>query len=268
MDTRFWGPSGWRLLHLISFTYSPTDTECKEAISRTFTLLPYVLPCKFCRESLAKYMKEDPLDTTSRSAFSKWLWRIHNKVNDKLRDQGILYTSKKPYNPYPSYETVKKVYGERIAAGCLRTDFEGWDFLFSIAENHPYSMSSKNSLPVNGAPLAIGLSDDEKNQWNLLTPDERFPYYQQFWNSIGKALPFKEWKDVWSSCSADASFNTRRSSIQSLWKIRCCMETKLELLNRDEFSSLCKRLVEHRSGCGKKPKATTCRKTRRRRKYV
>lgn len=265
MDTRFWGPSGWRLLHLISFTYDPNDIDSKEAITHAFTLLPYVLPCKFCRESLAKYMKEDPITLTTTASFSKWLWRIHNKVNDKLRDQGLLFTSTKPY---PSYETVKKVYAERIAAGCLRTEFEGWDFLFSIAENHPYSMSSKNSLPITRAPVSQDLSNDEKNQWNLLTPDERFPYYEQFWYWIGKALPFKEWRDSWASCCVDASFTTRRISIQSLWKIRCCMEKKMELLNRDEFSSLCKRLVEHRSGCGKKAKAKTCRKTRRRHKYV
>ena len=120
MDTRFWGPSGWRLLHLISFTYEPTDVAHRDAVERVFTLLPYVLPCKFCRESLSIYMEEDPLVLTTKPAFSKWLWRIHNKVNAKLRSQGLLHEAD------PPYESVKRctrkglrldVYGQTLKAG-------------------------------------------------------------------------------------------------------------------------------------------------------
>jgi hypothetical protein len=34
------------------------------------------------------------------------------------------------------------------------------------------------------------------------------------------------------------------------------------LVNREEFNSLCKRLADHRSGCGKRPRAKTCRRSR------
>ena len=140
MDTRFWGPSGWRLLHLITFTYEPSQSE---KVGKFFETLPYVLPCKFCRCSLTEYMDEDPVKDalTSRKALTKWLWRIHNKVNDKLRGQGLATAEN------PPFEAVKKVYEERISAGCIHAEFEGWDFLFSIAENHPFSPRSQ-SLPM------------------------------------------------------------------------------------------------------------------------
>lgn len=259
MDTRFWGPSGWRLLHLMTFTYTPDQN--KEEMGRVFNALPYVLPCKFCRCSLTEYMDEDPVEPAlkSRAALSKWLWRIHNKVNDKLRGQGLLSEEN------PSFDAVSKVYMERIDAGCIKTDFEGWDFLFSIAENHPFSPSSKNSLPMEGCPTgAEKLCFKEKNRWNLLRPEERYEKYAEFWENLGASLPFQEWIDAWTSAGLRrGQLKTRATFIKELWRIRCSMEKNLELVNREKFQSLCKRIREHRSGCGKKPRARTCRKSKR-----
>jgi len=258
MDTRFWGPSGWRLLHLIAFSYEPAKQ--KESVRELFTTLPFVLPCKFCRASLADYMAEDPLEPAlkSRDALSKWLWRIHNEVNEKLRSQGLLKGND------PSFSAVKKVYEDRIAAGCTRTEFEGWDFLFSIAENHPRALSVKKSLPMPGVPLAIEDSSEFRNRWNLMEAQERMGIYLRFWKSIAGALPFAAWRYAWSSCSLDfAKLESRVLWIRELWRIRCCLEKELELVNRDEFQSLCKRLANHRSGCGKRKRAKTCRRTTR-----
>lgn len=260
MDTRFWGPPGWRLLHLITFTYNPEATN-RKAIESLFTYLPYVLPCKFCRASLTGYMDDDPLlpSMESRAKFSKWLWRIHNKVNDKLRGQGI------PTADNPSFDTVKKIYEGRIAEGCVRTDFEGWDFLFSLADNHPLSRDAKTSVPMEGCPsLTSRLCEEDKNRWNMMTPDERFEKYVEFWKSVGPSLPFQEWIDVWNSCDFDTeSLEKRTTLVRELWRIRCCMEKNLELSNKDTFQSLCKRVRSHRSGCSKKKRARTCRKTRK-----
>ena len=73
MDTKFWGPSGWKLIHLITFTYESSN---KKAVTEFFSLLPFILPCKFCRASLTEYMDADPLDIKSRDSLSKWMWRI------------------------------------------------------------------------------------------------------------------------------------------------------------------------------------------------
>lgn len=256
MDTKFWGPSGWKLLHLITFTYEPSRSK---AVGKFFELIPFVLPCKFCRASLTEYMEADPIELKSKATLTKWLWRIHNKVNDKLRNQGLLN------EPNPSFNTVNKIYEERVSQGCMRVEFEGWDFLFSIAENHPYSRFSK-SLPMEGCPAKDNLCEKEKNRWNTMSADERFNKYVDFWKSVGPVLP-NEWRDAWLSCSfQDKALEKRVTLIRELWRIRCCMEQKLELVNKDEFQSLCKKLVNHRSGCGKKKRAKTCRKTRKLRK--
>ena len=263
MDTRFWGPSGWRLLHLITFTYEPSQAA---KVGKFFETLPYVLPCKFCRCSLTEYMDEDPVQDSlaSRKALSKWLWRIHNKVNDKLRGQGLATAQ----DPNPPFEAVKKVYEERISAGCIHTEFEGWDFLFSIAENHPFSPRS-NSLPMEGCPSDHDMCFKEKNRRNLLKPEERYTKFEEFWLTVGTVLPFQEWIDAWTSAKLKKeSLRTRGTLIKELWRIRCSMENSLDLVNKEKFRSLCKRIREHRSGCGKKPRARTCRRSRGEKKAV
>ena len=259
MDTRFWGPSGWRLLHLITFTYEPSQSE---KVGKFFETLPYVLPCKFCRCSLTEYMDEDPVQLTSRKALTKWLWRIHNKVNDKLRGQGLATAEN------PPFEAVKKVYEERISAGCIHAEFEGWDFLFSIAENHPFSPSSQ-SLPMEGCPSSTDMCFKEKNRWNLLKPEERYVKYEEFWLTVGEVLQFQEWIDAWKSAEMrKGQLISMATWIKELWRIRCSMESSLDLVNKEKFRSLCKRIREHRSGCGKKPRARTCRRNRTSKKAI
>ena len=250
MDTRFWGPSGWRLLHSITFAYNPTQD--KKHVEELFRTLPFVLPCKFCRTSLQTYMETDPLEPAleSRDSLSMWLWRIHNCVNAKLRDQKL------PVEPDPPFHQVKEFYEGLLGSGCTKTTFDGWDFLFSVADLHPMSATARKSVPMPGAPLCDTMrSDEEKNKWNCLTPKERIPYYRRFWVALGPSLPFKEWRTFWA--------NKKTQTKQLLWKTRCAMETKLYLLNRCKYSSLCKTLKLHRSGCNKSKRARTCRKEKR-----
>ena len=306
MDTRFWGPSGWRLLHLITFTYEPIgakrlgerlgqtssgvgEPRQKESVRELFSMLPFVLPCKFCRASLVQYMRKEPLEPAlkSRATLTRWLYKIHNHVNSKLRDQGLLKDAD------PSFADVKKVYEDRVAAGCIRTEFEGWDFLFSIADNHPFSQNAKNSspmppmTPMPDAPTGLqsadgltslkegdlpkaqsadGLTPEEKNEFNLMTPEERMPYYKRFWESLAGtngALPFLTWRNAWTTCGIRyETLNHRKTWIRELWRVRCCLEKELELVNHEEFGSLCKRLANHRSGCGSKTRGKTCRRKR------
>jgi hypothetical protein len=252
MDTKYWGPSGWRLLHLISFTYEPKN----KAVADLFRSLPFVLPCKFCRASLHQYMEDLPLEPALKSAdaLSRWLFKIHNMVNGKLRGQRLLVEED------PPFDSVRKMYKERIHTGCVRTEFEGWEFLFSIAENHPHCMAAKKSTPLECPPNPPkNATDGQKNQWNVLSPGDRMKYYILFWESVGPSLPFKEWRHAWASCDS-VDTESRAGMLRSLWSVRNCMEQKLELVNRDTFQGVCKALKEHRSGCGRKKRAKTCRK--------
>ena len=256
MDTRFWGPSGWRILHSITFSYNPIKD--KSAVRELFTMLPYVLPCKFCRTSLQEYMEADPLEPTlvSRDSLTRWLWRIHNSVNAKLRDQKL------PVEPDPPFESVKEFYDSLLASGCSKTEFSGWDFLFSVADLHPMSPLAKKSVPMPGAPPCDSLKTlEEKNKWNCLRPEERLPLYKKFWVAVGKSLPFNEWREIWKNIPT-STHTSKTITMKWLWKVRCQMEDRLDLLNRCKYSQLCKTLKSHRSGCSKSRRARTCRKTK------
>jgi len=259
MDTKYWGPSGWSLLHLITIAEANPSPLHKKHLECFFSTLPYVLPCKFCRASLSEYVMKYPLEKALNSdkAFSvaRWLWTIHNCVNAKLRSQKLHVADD------PPFADVKKIYIERFNAGCTRTKFEGWEFLFSIIENHPYSKQSLSGTAVPGAPENTeDLSDLEKNRWNILPAADRQKKVEQFWRCLPDVFPYPEWKAIWSICPTD--WSSRSSSLKTLWNIRCKIESELELLNKTSYHSLCHELKKHRSGCSKSKRAKTCRKNR------
>jgi len=122
IDTRWWGPSGWQLFHLVAFKSEHPDDVLND--------MKDVLPCRFCRESTTQFVKEHPL----RGNPAKWLYDIHNRVNRKLRTQAE--TDPTIVNPGedPSFEEVKKKY-----ESMKPTAVPGRDFLFAIAYNYPES---------------------------------------------------------------------------------------------------------------------------------
>ncbi len=253
MDTRYWGPSGWRLLHLIAQSGRGGAT-----LPAFFKTLAYVLPCKYCRQSFSEYIMADPVPATA-GAFPRWLWRVHNKVNAKLRSQRL------PTAPDPPFERVRTAYTDRLRSGCTRTTFEGWEFLFSIAEAHPLSRAARVSQPIPGAPAAETLTDPlQRNRWNVMTPAERMPHYERFWQLLPRVLPFPEWESAWLRASHGGTApSCRATCLKGVWTVRCAMERELELLNRTTYSDLCRELRTYRSGCGAAgPRGKTCRRKR------
>lgn len=105
MDTRFWGPDGWILFHMIPY-YLPEKLKQtdKTKIIRFFKLTSQLLPCKYCRMSMTKFIKQLPIEKhcSSREKLSLWVYKIHNKVNNKLRKQGYCITDN------PDFEEVDK----------------------------------------------------------------------------------------------------------------------------------------------------------------
>ena len=120
MDTRYWGPSGWQLFHLIAL-----KSEHPEDV---LSQMKDVLPCKFCRASTTEFVHEHPL----RGDPGKWLYEIHNMVNNKLRTQ--CKDDPSVINPGgdPSFESVREHYMK-----LKPTEIPGRDFLFSVAINYP-----------------------------------------------------------------------------------------------------------------------------------
>ena len=253
MDTRFWGPSGWRLLHLITFGAHNIDTK---HLKLFFHNLPFVLPCKFCRASLTDYYAVDPIPI-NKTEFPQWLYRSHNRVNGKLRDQKLLNTTD------PTWVDVKKHYTQLYKAQCTKRGMIGWDFLFSVAFTTPCSEVISTPMP-NSPPLNVLKTPELRNRWGTITNTERLPYIQAWWAVIPRILPIHEWRTAWQRVvPLPPSLESGRKAITAwLYKAETAMCAALkEAVPHTSFQGLCKELQAFSSGCGKTRsiKVKTCR---------
>lgn len=254
MDTRFWGPSGWRMLHMIAFQAPTLPTY---SLTSFFETLPYVLPCKYCRASLTDYIFADPLPSATNMA--EWMYRIHNRVNCKLREQKLLDT------PNPKWPEIRKRYEEWIEAPCTTRRMIGWDFLFSIANTTPSAKA--HATPMPGAPPTAKLPTHLLNRWNLLSGSKRFPYLETWWKSLGDVLPFGEWRTAWSAAlkvhGTAPVRQGKRTMVVWLYAMErsVCAHLK-ESVPHNSFEGLCSELATFSSACGKSKRSKTCRATK------
>ena len=249
MDTRYWGPSGWRFLHLL---VSNPDLGIKNATT-FFMLLPYVLPCKYCRASLTDYYTADPIPTNIKE-LPHWLYRIHNCVNAKLREQNLVHT------PDPSWSTVKSTYQTLFRTPCTQTNLIGYDFFYSVAFTTP--CKSVPSSPLPNAPPNLP-TDALKNRWGVLPTAHRYKYIERWWRSIPAVMPYSSWSKA---------FQKALQSMPPLNRGRVAMTKWIFDAERDmcaalqasrphtSFQMICTELRTFSSNCGKyRPKARTCR---------
>jgi hypothetical protein len=101
--TQFWGPSGWRLIHLaaLNFPLEPVgDEKVRDAYYNFFNSLCYILPCGACRKEFCKIVRDprNPLYLhkglfrldrqgsawSTRERLFKWTINLHLKVNKRL----------------------------------------------------------------------------------------------------------------------------------------------------------------------------------------
>jgi len=255
MDTRFWGPSGWKLLHLISFDYIADHSHSYAEFLKT---IPYILPCKFCRASLTDYYREHPFEHGNgidpALDLKKWMFRIHNCVNKKLRSQGLHPEAD------PTYSHVKKVYTDFQKKTWKEQLTQLWDFLFAVAYNHPKE-TVHDSKPMPDCPKTILKCKDhcEKNKWNVLSFKKRYEWFRRFWIYLPAVLPHtiaQHWEIV--EKRNPPTLRCRRSTLAWLWRMRCGLDSEFQ----DPYTSICKKIATYSSDCGHSSRAITCRKKR------
>lgn len=254
MDTRFWGPSGWRLLHMVAFQAPNLNSK---AVHTFFETLPYVLPCKFCRASLSDYIASDPIPTNTDD-YAKWLFRIHNRVNGKLREQKLITTKD------PSWLEIKQHYTDLLNKPCTETTMKGWDFLYSVAYTTP--CPSVISSPMPDAPPDID-TPELRNRWGTMLRAERIPYLEAWWNTLNKILPFKRWRDAWDSLPTRPTTAKGRGDL-TRWLYKAeqhvCKMLKHSAGSHTNYFQVCKELNTFSSNCGKqKVKVKTCRTSKK-----
>lgn len=233
MDTRFWGPSGWKLLHLITYGYPENPTyQDKQTYGLFFNSLKYILPCKYCRKSLVKFYKQLPVEEhiKSKDTLTNWFYLIHNKVNNKLRRQGLLKTAN------PKKSEIDVFYEKLILNPC---QIPGWDFLYCMIFNFP---KDRDSVPY-----------------------DRLNGYITFFSYIGKVIPCKpyaqEFEKIILKDPITKNFESNKMLVNWLYRINCKIDAKMG--NKEKsYKRICSVYNSHKAkACSKKNHKgkSTCR---------
>ena len=244
------------MLHLITFDYKYSPKQAT-IMSNFLETLPFILPCKYCRASLTDYYREHPFEHEQLAPsfdLKRWMYKIHNCVNEKLRKQGLNPSSD------PPYQKVKEFYETWRKCEWKQQLITFWDFLFAVAYNHPVQ-TAHHSKPMPDCPAEVYQCKDkcEKNKWNVLPMKDRMYWYKRFWSLLPAVLPVeigKRWKEV--ERIQTPTLHSRRSALAWLWRIRCSLDSDFQ----DPYTSVCQRIASFSSDCGKKKRAITCRKRR------
>ena len=218
-NTLFWGPSAWQLFHLIAF-FSPNPHQ-------VLLQMKEMLPCKYCRESTSHYVAQHPL----KGDPGKWLYEIHNMVNNKLRTQCASNPEVPDPGPDPSFEEVKKRYVEMKP-----TAVPGRDFLFTMASNYP-----DNPEP------------------------EDMARHREFIHNLSEVYPFEKLRIVFKAYLEKNS----PVPLQGKKEYQKWMYGLLKSLSRAAHSQILSyrgyvaRVMYHASGCDRKSyRGVTCRRTK------
>jgi hypothetical protein len=216
MDTRFWGPSAWQLFHLISFKSEHPDD--------VLNMMKDVLPCRFCRESTTQFVKEHPL----RGDPGKWLYDLHNRVNDKLRKQAKEDPTVVDPGADPSFAEVKAKY-----AALKPTAVPGRDFLFSIASNYP-------DVPE----------------------PEQMATQRTFLHALAKVYPFQSLRNVYAAYlqAHEPLLGSRKAYTKWMYGLLKALSAEVGV-SIGTYKGYVQHVAYYKSGCAKKTyRGKTCRK--------
>jgi len=214
MDTRFWGPSGWQLFHLIAFRSEHPDDVLND--------MKDILPCKFCRASTTEFVKKHPL----RGDPGKWLYEIHNMVNEKLRKQAADDANVIDPGPDPDFSEVKARY-----MAMTPTKIPGRDFLMAVAYNYP----------------------DTPEPQDMSTQ-------RQFIHHLAEAYPFANLRASFQKYLSknEVELGSRMGYLRWMYGLMKAMSGK----GLRSFKGYVQHLAYYKAGCTKKTyKGKTCRKT-------
>lgn len=119
--TKIWGPGAWMMLEACAFGYPMKPTEQDKQNFRAFyDSIQHVLPCKYCRISFSGFLQDhdtklDDSVLENRKTLTNWIFKMHNKVNNKLGvDYGLTFNDF--VNKYESFRA--KCVTDKHSVGC------------------------------------------------------------------------------------------------------------------------------------------------------
>ena len=84
-DRESLGRATWTLLHVLAENWA--ESPSREAVANAtqfVSLLAQLYPCPVCGEHFRALLAEQPVNATTRDAFSSWAHAVHSAVNARL----------------------------------------------------------------------------------------------------------------------------------------------------------------------------------------
>ena len=101
MDPKIWGPKLWFISHSIAFNYPdvPTETDKLNHI-QWFNLYKTMIMCEVCKQHYSDHIQKKPIENNldSKTSLIKWVWELHNSVNESLGKN--IWTYEQMYEHY------------------------------------------------------------------------------------------------------------------------------------------------------------------------
>ena len=92
LDPNVWGPHFWFFLHSISMSYPNRPNAVTKKKYYDFILnIPLFIPVEHISTVMSKLLDEYPVlpYLDNRESLVRWMWFIHNKINQKLEKPQI-----------------------------------------------------------------------------------------------------------------------------------------------------------------------------------
>ena len=92
LDPNVWGPHYWFFLHTISMTYPhQPNAVTKKKYYEFIQNLPLFIPVETMSGEFSKLIDKYPITPylDNRDSFVRWMYFIHNKINEKLEKPQI-----------------------------------------------------------------------------------------------------------------------------------------------------------------------------------
>jgi hypothetical protein len=114
----FFGPSMWRTMHAVAFTYpeNPTPEERMQYIDFFRSIGP-VIPCPSCSTHYMEYLDKHPIDADNTDSLAKWVYDLHEDVNRRSNKKGLTWEQvKDDYTGWNREKSDEMNRGNRQAA--------------------------------------------------------------------------------------------------------------------------------------------------------
>lgn len=206
MMTKIWGKAGWTFNHTVTYGYplNPSPKR-REKTKAYFMNLGNVLPCKYCRKSYNFYInngdtKLTDADLENRETLTRWFFRVHNAVNEKLGvDYGMTY--EKLTDKYESF----RARCDKNKTGCVAPlDYKAFSFKKLYSDEAPI-------IPLALARTFVPLA----NKYELSKHFHFFHLAEALGDDYTKIMEQECWDDRNDYCTALIKY-MRLNAISSL----------------------------------------------------